>query len=215
MIQAIDRWVLTEAVRQIEGQAELGKRLELEVNLSGSSITDETVLRHIEAELEASSIDPSCLIFEVTETAAITNIERARKFARRVEELGCAFALDDFGTGFGSFYYLKHLPFDYLKIDGDFIRELAVNQTDRLTVQAIVEIARGMGKKTIAEFVETEEVLVMLRALGVDYAQGYRVGPPDDLERFWEVDAPAATAAAKETGEPSRGRHAPTEPHPG
>jgi diguanylate cyclase (GGDEF)-like protein/PAS domain S-box-containing protein len=215
MIQAIDRWVLSEAVRQIEGQAQLGKRLELEVNLSGSSITDETVLRHIETELEASSIDPSCLIFEVTETAAITNIERARKFARRVEELGCAFALDDFGTGFGSFYYLKHLPFDYLKIDGDFIRELAVNQTDRLTVQAIVEIARGMGKKTIAEFAETEEVLVMLRALGVDYAQGYRVGPPDDLERFWEVDAPAATAAAKETGEPSRGRHAPTEPHPG
>jgi EAL domain-containing protein (putative c-di-GMP-specific phosphodiesterase class I) len=215
MIQAIDRWVLSEAVRQIEGQAQLGKRLELEVNLSGSSITDEAVLRHIETELAASSIDPSCLIFEVTETAAITNIERARTFASRIEELGCAFALDDFGTGFGSFYYLKHLPFDYLKIDGDFIRELAVNQTDRLTVQAIVEIARGMGKKTIAEFVETEEVLVLLRTLGVDYAQGYRVGPPDDLERFWEVDAPAARAAAKETGEPSPGPHAPTEPHPG
>jgi diguanylate cyclase (GGDEF)-like protein/PAS domain S-box-containing protein len=217
MIQAIDRWVLSEAIRQIEGQAQLGKRLELEVNLSGSSITDAGVLEHIEAELAASSIDPSCLIFEVTETAAITNIERARRFATRIEELGCAFALDDFGTGFGSFYYLKHLPFDYLKIDGDFIRELPRNQTDRLTVQAIVEIARGMGKKTIAEFAETEEVLVMLRALGVDYAQGYRVGAPDDLERFWEVDAPAATEAAKAAGETDSGRgsDAPKEPRPG
>jgi EAL domain-containing protein (putative c-di-GMP-specific phosphodiesterase class I) len=197
MIQAIDRWVVSEAIRMIEGQAELGEKLTLEVNLSGSSITDQGVLDHIESELSASPIDPSSLILEVTETAAITNIDRARRFASRIEELGCAFALDDFGTGFGSFYYLKHLPFDYLKIDGDFIRELARNQADRLTVQAIVEIAKGMGKRTIAEFVETEEVLVLLRAIGVDFAQGFRVGRPDDLEAFWEIDAPAARAAAR------------------
>jgi diguanylate cyclase (GGDEF)-like protein/PAS domain S-box-containing protein len=203
MIQAIDKWVLSEAVRLIEGQAELGERLCLEVNLSGSSVTDEEVLGHIESVLATSSIDPSSLIFEVTETAAITNIERARQFATRVAELGCAFALDDFGTGFGSFYYLKHLPFDYLKIDGDFIRDLPRNQADRLTVQAIVEIAKGMGKKTIAEFVETEEVLTLLRALGVDFAQGFSVGAPADLERFWDVDAPAAQAAraARTNGE--------------
>jgi diguanylate cyclase (GGDEF)-like protein/PAS domain S-box-containing protein len=200
MIQAIDRWVLSEAVRLIEGRAELGEKLTLEVNLSGSSITDQAVLEHIETELAFSSIDPSSLIIEVTETAAITNIDRARKFAARVEELGCAFALDDFGTGFGSFYYLKHLPFDYLKIDGDFIRELAKNAADRLTVQAIVEIAKGMGKKTIAEFVETEEVLVLLRALGVDFAQGYRIGAPDDLEAFWEVDTARAAVSAKHDG---------------
>jgi EAL domain-containing protein (putative c-di-GMP-specific phosphodiesterase class I) len=205
MIQAIDKWVLSEAVRLIEGQAELGERLVLEVNLSGSSVTDEEVLGHIESELATSSIDPSCLIFEVTETAAITNIERARQFATRVAELGCSFALDDFGTGFGSFYYLKHLPFDYLKIDGDFIRDLPRNQADRLTVQAIVEIAKGMGKKTIAEFVETEEVLALLRTLGVDFAQGFRVGAPGDLERFWDVDAPAAQAvrAARTNGDAS------------
>jgi len=201
MIQAIDRWLLSEAIRLIEGRAELGEKLTLEVNLSGSSITDQAVLEHIESELAYSSIDPSSLIIEVTETAAITNIDRARKFAARVEELGCAFALDDFGTGFGSFYYLKHLPFDYLKIDGDFIRELAHNPADRLTVQAIVEIARGMGKKTIAEFVETEEVLVLLRALGVDFAQGYRIGRPDDLEAFWEIDAARAAVSAKRNGE--------------
>ncbi|MFL5908203.1 MAG: EAL domain-containing protein [Solirubrobacterales bacterium] len=197
MIQAIDKWVLGEAVRLIAGRAEMGEKLTLEVNLSGSSITDEGVLDQIERELEESSIDPSSLIFEVTETAAITNIERARRFAARVSELGCSFALDDFGTGFGSFYYLKHLPFDYLKIDGDFIRELPRNQADRLTVQAIVEIARGMGKKTIAECVESDEVLALLRALGVDFAQGYRIGAPEHLERFWDVDAPAAQAAAR------------------
>jgi len=213
MIQAIDKWVLSEAIRLIEGRAEVGERLTLEVNLSGSSITDHEVLEHIESELAASSIDPSCLIFEVTETAAITNIERARRFATRVEELGCAFALDDFGTGFGSFYYLKHLPFDYLKIDGDFIRELARNQTDRLTVQAIVEIAKGMGKKTIAEFVETEEVLVLLRALGVDFAQGYRIGAPDDLESFWDVDAPAARSAVQSAN--GRGAATAKEPRSG
>jgi diguanylate cyclase (GGDEF)-like protein/PAS domain S-box-containing protein len=195
MIQAIDRWVLTEAVQLIAGREALGERLTLEVNLSGSSITDDGVLEHIESELGYSTIDPSCLIFEVTETAAITNIDKARRFATRVKELGCGFALDDFGTGFGSFYYLKHLPFDYLKIDGDFIRELAQNKADRLTVQAIVEIAKGMGKKTIAEFVETEEVLVLLRALGVDFAQGFRVGAPDDLETFWEIFAESAQAA--------------------
>ena len=213
MIQAIDKWVLSEAIRLIEGRAEVGERLTLEVNLSGSSITDHEVLEHIESELAASLIDPSCLIFEVTETAAITNIERARRFATRVEELGCAFALDDFGTGFGSFYYLKHLPFDYLKIDGDFIRELARNQTDRLTVQAIVEIAKGMGKKTIAEFVETEEVLVLLRALGVDFAQGYRIGAPDDLESFWDVDAPAARSAVQSAN--GRGAATAKEPRSG
>ena len=138
MIQAIDKWVLSEAIRLIEGRAEVGERLTLEVNLSGSSITDHEVLEHIESELAASLIDPSCLIFEVTETAAITNIEKARKFATRVEELGCAFALDDFGTGFGSFYYLKHLPFDYLKIDGEFVAGCLTNRTDQLVIEAVL-----------------------------------------------------------------------------
>jgi EAL domain-containing protein (putative c-di-GMP-specific phosphodiesterase class I) len=132
-------------------------------------------------EVAAAPIDHSKLVIEVTETAAIVNVERARSFAHRLATLGCQFALDDFGAGFGSFYYLKHLPFDALKIDGDFIRHLPSSPADQLTVKAIVDIARGMGKRTIAEFVEDEETLALLHELGVDYAQGYHVGRPEPL----------------------------------
>jgi EAL domain-containing protein (putative c-di-GMP-specific phosphodiesterase class I) len=118
------------------------------------------------------------LTFELTETAAIANVEDAKAFATRLRAKGCQFALDDFGAGFGSFYYLKTFPFDYLKIDGDFIRGLATSPMDRLVVEAIVSIARGMGKKTIAEFVADEETARLLREIGVDCAQGYHIGRP-------------------------------------
>ena len=128
-----------------------------------------------------AGIDPARLIFELTETAAIANIEEAKAFASRLRGRGCRFALDDFGAGFGSFYYLKNLPFDYLKIDGDFIRGLATSPMDQLVVEAIVSIARGMGKKTVAEFVADEETVRLLEKAGVDYAQGYHIGRPRPL----------------------------------
>ena len=121
---------------------------------------------------------PANLIIEITETAAIANMEKAREFADRLTALGCSFALDDFGSGFSSFYYLKHLPLDYLKIDGDFIRSLTTSSTDQLVVQAMVDIARGMGMKTVAEFVEDPDTVTMLQAKGVDYSQGYLHGAP-------------------------------------
>jgi EAL domain-containing protein (putative c-di-GMP-specific phosphodiesterase class I) len=124
-------------------------------------------------------------VFEVTETAAIVNVEGARRFALRLAELGCQFALDDFGAGFGSFYYLKHLPFDCLKIDGDFIRHLPASPSDQLTVKAIVEIARGLGKQTIAEYVEDEPTLRLLRDYGVDCAQGFHIGRPAPIDGRW------------------------------
>ena len=126
----------------------------------------------------ATGIDPSRLVFEITETAAIANMEQARAFAERLTRLGCRFALDDFGAGFSSFYYLKYLPLDYLKIDGDFIRSLTSSVTDQLVVKSMVDIARGMGMKTIAEFVEASETVEMLREKGVDYSQGYFHGAP-------------------------------------
>ena len=110
----------------------------------------------VEREIALTGIDPSRLVFEITETAAIANMEQARAFAERLTRLGCRFALDDFGAGFSSFYYLKYLPLDYLKIDGDFIRSLTCSVTDQLVVKSMVDIARGMGMKTIAEFVEAE-----------------------------------------------------------
>jgi EAL domain-containing protein (putative c-di-GMP-specific phosphodiesterase class I) len=109
---------------------------------------------------------------------AIGSFDRARRLAGVLSDLGCGLALDDFGSGFGSFYYLKHLPFDLVKIDGDFIRDLPASRTDQLTVEAIVRIAEGLGKSTVAEFVGNAETLALVERLGVDYAQGYHLGMP-------------------------------------
>jgi EAL domain-containing protein (putative c-di-GMP-specific phosphodiesterase class I) len=153
----------------------------LHVNLSGKSIGDPRVAALTEKAITDAGIDPAGLIFELTETAAIGNIEMAKAFAHRLRALGCQLALDDFGAGFGSFYYLKTLPFNYFKIDGDFIRGVTASPMDRLVVEAIVGIAKGMGKKTIAEFVADGETVRLLEKSGVDYAQGYHVGRPRPL----------------------------------
>jgi diguanylate cyclase (GGDEF)-like protein/PAS domain S-box-containing protein len=183
LIKSIDRWVIGRAIRLLADRHASGhERLALDVNLSGESITDPTVMDFIAAEVRNAPIDPTCLLFEVTETAAIANVERARSLARGLADLGCQFALDDFGSGFGSFYYLKHLPFDVVKIDGDFIKDLPSTRSDQLTVQAIVQIAKGLGKTTTAEFVGDETTVALLRELGVDYAQGFHVGRPEPVQ---------------------------------
>jgi EAL domain-containing protein (putative c-di-GMP-specific phosphodiesterase class I) len=109
------------------------------------------------------------------------DIDRARQFAEHVGELGCEFALDDFGAGFASFYYLKHLAFDLLKIDGEFVKDLTTSRTNQLVVKSVVDIARGLGKRTIAEFVEDAETLELLRGMGVDFAQGFYIAKPAPL----------------------------------
>jgi diguanylate cyclase (GGDEF)-like protein/PAS domain S-box-containing protein len=178
LILDIDRWVLGEAMRLIYEQREAGRELRLEVNLSGRSVGNSELLKMIEQELEANAIDPASLVLEVTETAAIANMDRARGFATRLRALGCGFALDDFGAGFGSFYYLKHIPFDYVKIDGEFIHNLPHSSTDQLILDSIVQMSKGLGKRTIAEFVGDAETVEVLRTRGVDYAQGYHLGKP-------------------------------------
>ncbi|MDP1849063.1 MAG: EAL domain-containing protein [Solirubrobacteraceae bacterium] len=185
LVQAIDRWVARAAIDLIAEHARGGRELRLEVNLSGRSIGDRELTRLIEDELARTAIDPASLIFEVTETAAIANMDAAREFADTLGQLGCRFALDDFGTGFGSFYYLKYLPVSYLKIDGEFIEGLADSETDQLMVQAIVTLAQGLGKSTIAEFVGNATTQELLRTYGVDYAQGYHVGRPVDVVDGW------------------------------
>jgi EAL domain-containing protein (putative c-di-GMP-specific phosphodiesterase class I) len=189
LIQQIDRWVVTQAIRLSKRLHDEGNPVTLSVNLSGASITDASLLELVESEISSVGVDPRALIFEVTETAAIVNIEKARRFAERLGELGSAFALDDFGAGFGSFYYLKHLPFDYLKIDGDFIRQLTTTKADQLTVKAIVQIAHGLGKRTVAEFVGDEATLRMLGRFGVDFAQGYYTGRPVAVTDTWPPTA--------------------------
>jgi diguanylate cyclase (GGDEF)-like protein len=178
MIVAIDSWVVQKAVALIADQAQAGRSLTLNVNISAKSVGDAELVKVIDRALSDTGIDPTRLVFELTETAAIGNIGNAKTFTNQLRNRGCKFALDDFGTGFGSFYYLKHLPFDYLKIDGDFIRGFIANTTDQFVVEAIVGIAQGMGKKTVAEFVGDMEMTDRLRQSGVDYAQGYHIGMP-------------------------------------
>jgi EAL domain-containing protein (putative c-di-GMP-specific phosphodiesterase class I) len=178
LIMAIDSWVVRKAIEQIAAQAQAGRRLVLHVNLSIKSVSDPKFIGIIEEALAEGLIDPACLVFEITETAAISNLEQARLFADRLRDCGCRLTLENFGAGFASFYYLKNFPFDYLKIDGEFIRSFSVSPIDRLVVQSIVGIAKGMGKKTIAEFVGDAETARLLREGGVDYAQGYHVGLP-------------------------------------
>ncbi len=182
LIQEIDRWVVRRAIDLLAELERAGRPTVLEVNLSAKSLTDPELPAAIAGWLDEAGVDPAGLVFEMTETAAIVNVERAKDFAVSVRELGCEFAIDDFGAGFASFYYLKHLAFDYLKIDGEFIQDLPGNATNQLLVRALVEIARGLGKHTIAEFVTDQATLDLLRTLDVDYAQGFHVARPRPID---------------------------------
>ncbi len=172
LIAEIDRWVVSQAARYAAG----GRALT--VNLSAASLGDLGMLSLIERELREQGTDPRNLVFEITETAVMKNIEQARRFAERMVELGCQFALDDFGTGFASFTYLKQLPARYLKIDIDFVRDVTHSGRDAAVVKAIVALASEFGQRTIAEGVEDEPTAEVLRNLGVDLAQGYLFGRP-------------------------------------
>jgi diguanylate cyclase (GGDEF)-like protein/PAS domain S-box-containing protein len=183
LIQEIDRWVTEQAITTLAEHRAAGRDLRLHVNLSSYTIGDLALLELIETRLDETGVPGDRLIFEISETAVVTNIARATVFAQRLSELGCKFALDDFGAGFGSFYYLKHLPFDYLKIDAEFVRHCAENKTDRTLISAVAQIAQDMGKHTIAEFVENQATVDVLTDLGIDYGQGYHLGRPAPLAK--------------------------------
>ena len=152
------------------------------INLSGQSLCNDKFLQFVLASLADSSVPAHKLCFEITETSAVANLGRAREFIDSLKRLGCSFALDDFGSGFSSFTYLKSLPVDYLKIDGAFVKEMVENPIDFAMVKAINEIGQALRKKTIAEFVENEATLDTLKALGVDFAQGYGIARPQPLD---------------------------------
>jgi diguanylate cyclase (GGDEF)-like protein/PAS domain S-box-containing protein len=193
LMNEIDRWVVNQAIGLVADREEAGDPIQLEVNLSAKSLGDPRFPEWVEERLAAAAIDTSSLIFEITETAAIANMDVAKNFVNRLTSLGCRFALDDFGAGFGSFHYVKHLPVDYVKIDGDFVRNVVESSTDQSVVKAIVQLARGLGKKTIAEFVGDEATVHLLREYGVDFAQGYHIGVPAPVQ---EVLAPSTALAS-------------------
>jgi EAL domain-containing protein (putative c-di-GMP-specific phosphodiesterase class I) len=177
LISEIDRMVLGRVARMLARDPAMAD-VTIAINVSALSVTDPRMLSFIAAALARNELDPQRLSIEITETAGISDMERARAFCAGVLDLGCGLALDDFGAGFGSFQYLKRLPFSHLKIDGDFIRELPSSRTDQLVVRALARIVRGMGRETIAEFVGDERTITMLRAYDVDYAQGFQIGAP-------------------------------------
>lgn len=184
LVGKIDRWVIQETLQWLESNPASRQAIDMcAINLSGLSFGDKGLLDEIRAALGRSmSVRPSKLCFEVTETAAITNLGHAREFIDRLREMGCLFALDDFGSGVSSFGYLKNLPVDFIKIDGMFVRDIVKDPADRAIVSSINNIAHEMGKQTIAEFAENQEVINLLRKLGVDYAQGYGISRPQPLD---------------------------------
>ncbi|MFP5361184.1 MAG: putative bifunctional diguanylate cyclase/phosphodiesterase [Thermoleophilia bacterium] len=178
MIRTIDRWVVREAISLLEQRPADAEAIRLQINISARSLSDADFLSFICSALEGSPVDPSRLVFEVTETAAIASVDDARRFLTSLSELGCGIALDDFGSGFASFHYLKNLPFDELKIDGQFIKNLTTDPDDLVLVESLVALARGLGKRTVAEYVEDAATLRLVRDVGIDFAQGYYVGRP-------------------------------------
>jgi len=180
----IDRWVIKNAFRWLVSEADERERLVMcSINLSGQSFSDEKFLPFVIDQFQMSGLDATKICFEITETAAIASYSQANRFINALKELGCKFALDDFGTGLSSFGYLKHFPVDFLKIDGSFVKEILHDPIDREMVRSINEIGHLTGKKTIAEFAENEEIITMLRGMGVDYAQGYGVSEPKAVTR--------------------------------
>jgi len=180
----IDRWVISNTIRWLDKNPDQLDRLDqCSINLSGLSFCDDNMAEFIIEAFEKAQIPAEKISFEVTETAAMATLETAMTFMDTLSQRGFQFSLDDFGTGLSSFAYLKTLPVDYLKIDGLFVREIARNVVDWTMVKSINDIGHVMGKKTIAEFVENEEVLEQLRDIGVDFAQGYLLGTPEPLDR--------------------------------
>lgn len=190
LMPAIDRWVVRHALGALahyrsDGPVESGYTLS--INLSGTSLNDDRFLEFMISELQSYDLSPGAVCFEITETAAIANLANVVHFMKELRERGCLFSLDDFGSGLSSFMYLKNLPVDYLKIDGQFIQNVTTDHVDRAMVEAISQIGKAMGLKTIAERVESAEVLACLGEIGVEYAQGWYLAPPESVESLSRI----------------------------
>jgi diguanylate cyclase (GGDEF)-like protein/PAS domain S-box-containing protein len=178
LIYDIDRWVLSNAIKEQARRRDAGEVVTLAVNVSGRHFGSSEIMLWVKESIDKYNADPKNIIFEVTETAAVENMSQAREFIDSLRSLGCRFALDDFGIGFSSFHYLRNLPVDYVKIDGSFVRNLHLDAEDRIFVKAMVDLARGLGITCIAEFVENGDIVNVLKELGVELGQGYHIARP-------------------------------------
>ncbi len=189
MVQEIDMQVVEKLLQFMRHHNQIGKKLRYFVNLSRVSISDQRWVQRLISLLRTSGADASQFVFEITETAAMSEIDVTLSFIRRLKDMGCRFALDDFGAGFSSFYYLKRFEVDYLKIDGSFIRDLATDEGSRLFVRALNDVANGLSKQVVAEWIETPEALKILTEMGAQYGQGYLFSKPVPLEDTIHVPA--------------------------
>jgi len=187
LIHDIDHWVIQEAVRLLAAHPEM--EAGLDVNLSGKAFADPNLLPTIATALSNAHVDPHRLGFEITETAAIADVTRAQELIGALKELGCRFSLDDFGSGFSSFYYLKHLAIDCLKVDGSFIKALPYSKQDQHLVRGMVEMCRGLEIEVVAEYVEDAEILIAVTDLEIDYAQGYHISRPAPMAQVLGEEA--------------------------
>ncbi len=191
VIHALDRMVVRKAIEALAEVTARGWDVAFSINLSGHVFSDPEMLPHLRHTLEQTRVDPLKVIFEITETAAVSDFAVANDLMLSIKELGCRFALDDFGIGFASFYYLKHLPMDFLKIDGSFIGQLPDSIEDQIIVRAMSQAAKGFGKITVAEYVEDRMTLNLLREYGIDYAQGYLISEPLSADIAFAEDVTA------------------------
>jgi len=175
LIHQIDLWVVNRAFDLLSMMA---PEISITINLSGNIFLDHNLYPLVEKKLAQTGVEPHRVVFEITETSAISNFEQTKAMVERLRSLGCRFALDDFGAGFNSYSYLKHFPVDILKIDGGFITDLINDSVDQLLVKSMIDIAHSLDKKVVAEFVENQETMDLLQSYGVDYVQGYLVGKP-------------------------------------
>jgi len=182
LIGKIDRWVIKTAIKKQAQLQQNNNFCKLAINLSGWSMNDGSIFEDIAAQLLLHKVNPKQIIFEITETSAVSNFLAAQNLIKNIKSLGCAIALDDFGVGFSSFYYLKHLPVDYVKIDGSFVKHVDKNKDDKIFVKALTEVSQTLGKQVVAEFVENEAILQVLKDFGIEYAQGYHIGKPAPLD---------------------------------
>lgn len=194
LMEELDRWVVANTLRLISASAaEISRRpVRFAINLSGQSLGNDAFLPFVQERLAASGVPPEMITFEITESVAVARMQQAQAFMHTLKKIGCKFSLDDFGTGLSSFAYLKLFPVDTLKIDGSFIRDLATNVVSQSVVAAIAEVARVMQLETVAEYVQDEAALSLLRDIGITYAQGYLLGTPELLSEKLHIVSLAA-----------------------
>jgi len=183
----IDTWVIRNSIIYLSQIREFAPQTRFSVNLSAQSLSVPTITQTIPELLEQYHLDANALTFEVTETSTIANIGMAVTFLESLQRLGCLTSLDDFGSGMSSFTYLRELPVDIVKIDGKFVRDLTDSSVDQAIVKAMNEIAHALGKETVAEFVEDQSQLALLKKMGVDFAQGYYLGKPEKIESVFPL----------------------------